>query len=284
VAGVTLTIPADTLAGTYYLFAVADVAAVEPESVESNNQLARVVRIGPDLVSSSLSVPSKGGAGVAMAVTHTTKNQGGGPSPASAVTFYLSLTAVLDAEDDVLSAGHPVPALLPNETYTLSTSLTVPATTATGAYYVIAVIDPDGRIAETSDRNNTRAAATRIGPDLRVSSLSKTPSTVAAGATVAVTDTVLNQGGGASAAPATTGFYLSTNSSWTPDDVMLGGRPIPALAAGQSSKITTTITIPPGTAAGTYYLLAVADPADALAETFETNNVTASMIFVTIGP
>ena len=59
--------------------------------------------------------------------------------------------------------------------------------------------------------------------------------------------------------------------------------PVPALAAGALSAGTAAITIPAGTAPGTYYLFAVADGDGAVAETSETNNARLAVIQVT-GP
>jgi subtilase family serine protease len=48
---------------------------------------------------------------------------------------------------------------------------------------------------------------------------------------------------------------------------------VSALATGASSTASIVVTIPVGTAAGTWYLLAVADAEAAVAESVETNNV-----------
>ena len=59
----------------------------------------------------------------------------------------------------------------------------------------------------------------------------------------------------------TTAFYLSANITLEAGDIRLSpSRPVPALAAGQSSASTTTVTLPE-IAPGPWYLLAAADDA-----------------------
>jgi subtilase family serine protease len=57
---------------------------------------------------------------------------------------------------------------------------------------------------------------------------------------------------------------------------------VPALAGGASDSGTTDVLIPPGTAAGAYYVIAKADGFEAIPETSETNNTKAKSI--AIGP
>ncbi|MBI4462341.1 MAG: hypothetical protein HY653_05495, partial [Acidobacteria bacterium] len=101
-----------------------------------------------------------------------------------------------------------------------------------------------------------------------------------AGMSITVTDTTRNQGGGTADA-STTRIYLSINTLLDANDVPLGGRAVPALAPGVSSSASTTLTIPAGTAAGTYYLIAKADGDNVVAETQETNNTYVATILVT---
>jgi len=64
-------------------------------------------------------------------------------------------------------------------------------------------------------------------------------------------------------------------------DVPLGSRAVPALAAGASNSGSTAVTIPTGTASGTYYILAVADADNVVVETGENNNVSHAFVQVT---
>ena len=119
-----------------------------------------------------------------------------------------------------------------------------------------------------------------------VSSMTIFPTTIslsgAAGLQVNVTETTRNQGAGTAIAT-TTKYYLSTNPTFdAPGDVWLASRAVPLLATGASSVgPQTAVTIPPGTASGNYYILAVADSDNTVAESNENNNVTAKPLTIT---
>jgi subtilase family serine protease len=160
----------------------------------------------------------------------------------------------------------------------------IPPGTSTGSYSVIARADADNAVLETSETNNTYVRTIKIGPDLDVSTLTASASTVAAGAAVTVTDKIINDGGGQAAATATR-FYLSSNTTLDAADVLLAAvRPVPALAPAGSSTGSTLVMIPAGTAAARYYILAKTDGDETLAETSETNNVLSRSIQVTAAP
>ena len=280
-----LTIPANVVAGSYYLIAKADADDSSAETSESNNTNARTLQVGSDLVVSALTAPAKGGAGSSIVVADTTTNQGGADAPASVTAFYLSTSSAGTSSDVLLDGSRAVPPLAAGATNSGSTTVTIPAGTASGTFYIIARADSGNAVGETNETNNTRSKAISIGPDLTFSSLSLSPATVAAGANIVVTDTVTNQGG-AVAPPSTTRFYLSTNVTLDAGDVVLGpGRSIPQLAVGASSSGSTTVTIPAATFPATYYVIAQADGDGVVAESVENNNVSAiRSIQVIAGP
>jgi CARDB/Fungalysin metallopeptidase (M36)/Calx-beta domain len=116
------------------------------------------------------------------------------------------------------------------------------------------------------------------GPDLVVATL-LAPAAAAAGSAIDVSDTTRNQGAGA-ASLSTTSFYLSTNAVFDGADVLLGARPVQALAPGASSASVTSLALPLTTAAGNYYVLARADAPGMVLETNETNNLRTDPIAV----
>jgi subtilase family serine protease len=153
-AATALAIPATTAAGTYFVIARADAETVVAETVETNNTGARQVAIGPDLVVATFTVPSTAAAGSAITVSDTTRNQGAGTAGASTTRFYLSSNALLDAADVALGE-RAVSALGAGAASAGSTSMTVPAGTVPGSYFVIIRADADGAVAETQEGNNT---------------------------------------------------------------------------------------------------------------------------------
>src|SRR5205085_4546965 len=98
-----------------------------------------------------------------------------------------------------------------------------------------------------------------------------------AGHTLAITHTVAN-GGPAPAGAFTVRFYLSADDTFDAGDVLLGARALSSLAAGASSSVITTVTVPAGTVVpAPYRVIAVVDALGQQAELDETNNVTASV-------
>jgi subtilase family serine protease len=232
--------------------------------------------VAADLVVSSIVAPLTAGAGDSFQVSDTTKNQGTGASPESLTSFYLSPNSSWDAADTPIGSRN-VPGLAPGASSSApSTTVTIPADMRTGTYYVLAKADGPMTVSESSETNNVRGDQIKVGPDLMVSALT-VPSTAGQGMTIAVTDTTKNNGAGAAAASVTR-FFLSPNTSFSEGDTPLETRTVGALAPGVVSVGTTNVTIPVGYATGSYYLIAVADVADAVEETSESNNTRYSLI------
>lgn len=269
----TVTIPSNVAAGSYYLIVKADADDAAAETTESNNALARTLVVGTDLTVSAITAPAKGAAGSPIVVSDTTTNQGGSDSPASVTAFYLSTSSAGGAGDVVLDGSRLVPQLAAGTSSTGSTTVTIPAATATGTFYIIAKADAGNAVGETNETNNVRSRSLTIGPDLSFLSLSLSPASLPAGAALTVSDTVTNQGAGV-AGPSTTRFYLSANPLLDASDVALTpGRAVAQLASGASSQGSTSVTIPANTAPGIYYVIAQADGEGAVAEITENNNV-----------
>jgi subtilisin family serine protease/subtilase family serine protease len=267
----TLHVPPSTTTGSYYVLAKADWDGVVNENLETNNVRASgVVKIGPDLIVSVITAPTTAVAGSTIDVSDTTRNQGGGSAASSTTRFYWSTNTSIDAGDPVIGT-RIVPVLAAGAAPSVTTTLAVPAGAASGLYYVIAQADGLGEVPETTENNNTRAsAAVKVGPDLVVTAVTA-PATGAAGAMISVSDTTRNQGAG-SAAPSSTGFYLSENSTISADDEFIGSRAVGELAAGGTSTISTMLPIPADTLPGSYYVIGRADWNSSVVETAETNN------------
>jgi subtilisin family serine protease/subtilase family serine protease len=276
---VSLVVPPGITTDTYYLVALSDADNAETEPSETNNELARSIRVGPDLGVTALTVPAMAGPGDAIVISETTRNQGGGAAGATATRFYLSANSTLDGEDILLAGARNVPALAAGETSTGSSTVQIPAQTAAGSYYLIARADAGEAVAETSESNNNAARSLKVGADLVVTLA--VPSVGGAGAALTVTDTTSNLGT-ASAGTSATRFYLSANSTLSADDVPLGARAAPALAPGESSSVTAALQLPATLPTGIYYVIARADADDAVVETNEGNNNASRS--VSVGP
>jgi subtilisin family serine protease/subtilase family serine protease len=273
----SITLPAAIAPGTYYVLAVADAANAIVESVENNNLRGSTgIRIGGDLQTTYVNAPAFGAAGGSISVTDTTVNYGSVAVAASSTGFYLSTNSTVDAADAFLGS-RAIGELSAGATSTATTVLQMPAQVAPGNYYVIAVADWNGAVAETIESNNTRYDGMPVGGDLQVSSVSVSGGGVANGP-LSVTDSTVNQG--APLPPSETGFYWSVNSTFDASDVFLGSRSVPALGTSATSTAMTPLTVPAGTPAGTYYVIAYADRSLALAESVENNNIRAYLVRV----
>ncbi len=271
-----LTIPASTTPGTYYIIAKADGASAVQETQELNNvKFSTAIKIGPDLIESSTVVPTAAGAGFPLTIADTVKNQGSSPAGPSTTSFYLSTNSSLDSTDTFLGS-RSVAALNAGTTNSGSTTVTIPAGTELGSYFILVSADDTNAVLESAETNNVSYGTTKVGPDLTVFTLTAPPTAVA-GATISVTDTTKNAGGGSSGA-STTRLYLSSNFTFDAGDQPIGERTVPALGPNGTSAVQTQVTIPAGTAPGLYYIIAVSDADGAVTETTETNNTKALTI------
>jgi subtilase family serine protease len=273
----SVTIPQETPAGTWYLIAKADGEESVVESSETNNKSSRTIKIGPDLDITAFTAPALAAAGQTISVTDTTKNAGAGAAGPTQTRFYLSANGSLEPADSLVGS-RGVPALAAGASSSGATAMTIPQGTATGTWYLIAAADGEGVVGEASETNNTYSRTIKIGPDLDITALSA-PAAAAPGQTIILTDTTKNAGGG-EAGPSETQTFLSKNSTISAEDIQAGSRNVPALAAGASSAGSITFTIPEGTPTGTWYIIAKADGPGGLAETSEANNAYSRTILI----
>jgi len=174
------------------------------------------------------------------------------------------------------TSGGPYTTVGPNLSGT--TYLDTPLVNGQTYYYVVSSVNGG-----TESANSTQVSATPNGIDLVVTAMGNPPATAAPGGTFSASDTVRNQGAVAAGA-STTRFYLSLDQQRDGSDLLLGGsRSVSALGVGQSSSGNITVTIPPDTPLGTYYLVSCADDLNAVSETNETNNCRASTTTIQVG-
>ena len=289
-ATTTLTLPSTVPPGSYYVCSKADWDNRIVESNETNNALcsASPITVPADLIMTVVSTSSPGAApGGTISLSNTVKNQGtSSTNGSSTIGFHLSTNTVYGDGDDIASVTiRSVASLAANATSAATTSVVVPSTTPLGFYYVCANADDTNLIAETNETNNALCTATpiQVGPDLIVSAISTTATTVTAGSPFSVSNTVLNQGG-ATAGSSSVAFRLSPNTTYGDGDdiVVTATRSLSALNAGASSVASTTITVPVGTPSGSYHACGMADYLNQVAETVETNNSACTPTTITV--
>ena len=284
-ATVTVTIPSATPPNAYFLLACADAQNAVAESNEDNNCIATagatVTVARPDLSATTAttnpSAPIRA-PGTTVSVTDTVQNVGQAASGSSTTRYYLSLDAVKNAGDMLLTGSRGVPGLAAAAIHSGTVTLTIPTATALNTYFLLACADDLNAVAETTDGNNCVATAaptvTVTRADLVENTVSAPPATKKRGTGFPMTDTVQNLGAVPSGASATR-HYLSLDAVKSANDILLtGSRSVPAVSGGGSHSGTVTVTIPGVTAPNTYYLLTCADGANTVIETNETNNCT----------
>jgi hypothetical protein len=217
---------------------------------------------------------------------------------AGLVAGVLTLTRTGSTAADLVVAYTVSGTATPGQDYVvLPGTVTIPSGSATATITVTPIddtlIEPDETVivslsGDASYIVGSAGSATvtiindDMPPDLVVAAFTA-PGTLAAGATANVTDTTKNQGSGAAGTSITT-YYLSTKTTWDTTAQKVGSRNVAGLAGGSSDMATAAVTIPAGTVAGSYYLIAYADSWGTVAEGNETNNQVASALRVTGGP
>ncbi|WP_224250198.1 CARDB domain-containing protein [Hyalangium gracile] len=289
---ISASVPMD---GPWYLGAYADPYGSQLEDNEDNNGLASPVMgigYGADFVITSVTGPDSATIGAPMTVQVTVCNRGTEPDSTD-VELYLSEDEFIypntspgpyedsyvgDAQVDYLFPGQcrtvPVfgPANLPN--YPM----------VEGAYYLGAVVDPDGNQQELIEDNNALAGyrmGVGHGPDFVIQSVTG-PSGADEGQPISTKVTVCNRG----TQPDSTevAVYLSVDDSINPgdppgpaEDLFVGMASTDTLHPGQCRAVSVNgpAHAPEPGFEGPYYVGAVADPNGNQEELIEDNNALA---------
>ena len=184
--------------------------------------------------------------------------------------MYLSANGIVEPGDPSLTELAIGP-LAPGASVTSTATITIPQNTTGGTYYLFAVADANDTELESAETNNLLVR----DPESRARSgghRARRPAHRRTGRRTQHQFDDRQTGGGDAGAFAVT-FYLSSNYILDASDILLSGtRTFTSLAAGTSSAGTTDVTIPAGTAVGTYLLIAKADGNDQIVEALESNN------------
>jgi hypothetical protein len=261
----------------HFLYAIADGADVIDEALEGNNRRRDKVLMhhaGADFVVGTIDAIGATVQGATIAVRDITKNIGTGAAQPSTTELWLSTTATLGGAVTRLGA-RAVPALGPKDSPTwfsdVTTAVQMPTPLAAGIYFLVGVANAGAHPAPEGDpTNNVRATSIKVGPDLSVKDV--TPQDVGTGGTIDVVDRTQNVLP-APAGPSVTAFYLSKTQDLSGSLGKVGERAIGAFTGAAIVTGQTTLTIPAGLTAGTYWIVARADDRNDVPEALEDNNV-----------
>lgn len=273
VAEGSATVPVSGLAAGSHVF-TARFEPSDPTLLGSAGGVRHAVE-QPDLVASIDLLSAALAPGARVTFSETTTNVGLAAVPASTTRYFLSVDTAVGG--DVELGSRAIVGLAPSAQSAGSLSLTVPASTTTGPYHVIACADAVNAIVESNEANNCVASTAAVNvtrADLVVVSATAASQSATPGGTFKISDTVQNQGGLTSAST-TARFYLSADAIKSADDCLAGSRSVGPLAAGALSfKADTTLTVPQTTPLGSYVIVACADDPPKNTELSEINNCT----------
>jgi len=233
----------------------------------------------PDLTVQSFSVkPREVKAGGLLTISVTVKNAGTKRAPSS----WVALFGTTEAAKDLINAMGPVSLnggpLARNATATVIFRITVPSVTP-GVYAIYAKVDPERLVAESRENNNVIALGkvtllSSSEADLSVPSFSVAPSAVTAGDVLTVAATVKNIG--TKDAPSSWVALFGTTATATDLAEAMGPASLDGgpLAPNASATVTFSITVPSLTP-GEYTIYAKVDPNQLVAESRESNNISA---------
>lgn len=292
-ANLNLNIPNWT-EGSYTLIFMADATRVVFEASESNNTTSRTIQIIGTPAGSTLSDLSVSTAtlsnnvavalGSTITASATVINTGTGPALGSMLKVYLSTDNLYDANDVLLTQGN-IPELLVNQSATLSNlAFVVPTTATLGTAYVLFVADANAQITETNETNNiTNQSITLISntPDLIIQNPTA-PTTANTGSNITLGCTVNNLSS-QTAGVSVLKYYLSTDNTYSANDVYLGMNNVAALNANTSATFSLTVPIASNLVASSYYLIYIADANNQVTEYNEANNIGTRTIAINNG-
>jgi subtilase family serine protease len=233
-------------------------------------------------------------------ITAVIGNEGVKPTSNFFISFYGSYSTPVSSSDSPIGF-YLVDNLLPGTKKTIVGYFPI-AEIPSGDYYIGGYIDPNGQIREISKDNNGKTAPAKVSipevstnsgtqrgsiqlavpstprvenistkrPDLIIDAITG-PTSAMLGEEILINTTVRNAGN-ADAGKFRVSVYLSKDAKVSDDDVELGFGDVPDLAAGKSRQGTAVATIPLNVAAGSYYLVGLADSQTKITEKDKTNN------------
>ena len=244
----------------------------------------------PDLLLNSVSInPTSVQSGSNLTMTHTIRNNGESNAGPFRISYYLSTNTTIDASDTRIEYSDYTSGLSAQSQFTSATqTMNIPTGTTAGSYYIIAFIDSENAVSESSESNNKSFSFVTVTnppvlPELSIALNSLSPTSVQKGNAITANYSFYNTGGAAGAF--SNRFVLSTNTTYSTDDVVLYTSSVGSYAANNSSLgLTQSLTIPSTTTPGNYYIVAYADYANQVSESNESNNGSFSFLTVTGDP
>ncbi len=272
--------------GLNYMILKTDTYGTIFEPNKANNLISKPVTVKiPDLVVSSLDVPSVVGPGERLEVTYSVQNLGEGIAEGEwEDSLFLSKDEIFDIFDTDIGRYSAEHFLEPSSAYSGKIQAIIPQISE-GAYFLILYTDIYSYppVIEVNEKNNTIVIpVTILAPDLSVTSV-QAPSTATSREQIEIIWSVKNQGQGAARGTWTDTIYFSQDDVWdTGDSVLASVSNARSLAPGAEYSETVSATLP-DVPEGTHYLLTATDHwqgLDSIYESREWNNLVPTMIAI----
>lgn len=283
--------------GLYYIIVKTDHYNGVKETVETNNTTYSVSQINitlsppPDLLVTEITSPLISFSGESVNITYTVQNLGSGVTTESIWKDRITLVPAPGNDDGIsaeLGTKTHVGALLPDSSYTVTTSVDIPENIF-GDYQFLVYTDYLLDVFEfASEDNNTLLSdviEVVLTPpvDLVPDSLA-TPDTMSLYQTYPVTYRINNEGGSSPTVSHTDRYYVSQSPVYNTNFLTHLGYAYhnPGLMPGEYNERTVEIKLT-GNYSGEYYIYVVTDYNDRINEyEFENNNILRSdPIFIT---
>ncbi len=277
--------------GNYYLLFVADSSnSVFEGQNESNNVNAVPFQLLVpmiDLQISNVNAPTNAFSGITTNISWTITNADAEPTIGAAWTDYvfISRDQILDPTDRNLGFLPRDGILQGGASYNAALEIYVPQG-YTGQWYLFVQTDRANQIAEANETNNLSTARTinlELPPpaDLLVTSVIA-PATATPGENALFQWTVQNAGANPALGLWTDSVYLSTDTVWDINDVLIGQETrVGPTDAGQNYNVNLNVRVP-AVNLGQYHVIVRTDVRNRVRETVETNNANASSTMTTV--
>lgn len=257
----TCTAPSGSSGSSIDFLAYADCDDVVNESNENNNKAETRVSVNavlPDLTIESVT-PESGSVrqGESVSISVVVGNRGNKDVADSDVKLVIGGRVV---------GTKPVESLPAGGNRTIAFSYTAPDDAPAGVLDIVATVDPDNRIRESNETNNTGTNTMEMEarlPDLTIVSVMPDPSVLQPGDTAKITVVVGNDGDR---------DVASSEVTLTIGGKAVASLPLKNLPIDRTTTLIFEYTIPDNMPEGTLNIVATVDPENSIAEKDETNN------------
>lgn len=266
--------------GDYYLIAVTDYPSFVTESDESNNTYAVKIKVNGSKTDLAVSVygldSSAVNAGSYIYPGILESNLGSSDAQSHNIGYVLSADTLYDGGDINIGSEYVYGLSAGSSVYS-QPSLYVPNNLASGDYFLLAIADYNGNVAESNEANNIGYRSITVQSsyaDLSVYKLNAGASTVATGSYIYPALYDFNNGN-QYADYHYVAYYLSKDSIFDSFDNQLSYDYVSGVSANSYNYLTPTVYIPSYFPTGNYYFIAVTDAFGYVTESNESNNYAA---------